>query len=90
MSEKDLISDIESKGVNCIEYIDPYETNNCIISMNYDDLEKNENYTHLEIHPSLILGALASCIPFPHHNQLPRNTYQSAMEASCWYSLYKL
>ena len=27
----------------------------------------------------MILGALASCIPFSHHNQSPRNTYQSAM-----------
>ena len=25
------------------------------------------------------IGTLASCIPFPHHNQAPRNTYQSAM-----------
>ena len=40
---------------------------------------KKVKYTHCEIHPSLMLGALASCIPFPHHNQSPRNTYQSAM-----------
>ena len=36
-------------------------------------------YTHCEIHPSTILGVLASTIPFPDHNQSPRNTYQSAM-----------
>jgi DNA-directed RNA polymerase II subunit RPB2 len=48
--------------------------------MNIDDVKcKKNEYTHCEIHPSLILGALASCIPFPHHNQSPRNTYQSAM-----------
>ena len=35
--------------------------------------------THSEMHPSMILGILASCIPFSHHNQSPRNTYQSAM-----------
>jgi hypothetical protein len=34
------------------------------------------NYTHCEIHPSTIFGVLASCIPFPEHNQAPRNTYQ--------------
>jgi DNA-directed RNA polymerase beta subunit len=28
----------------------------------------------------LVLGVLASCIPFPDHNQSPRNSYQSAME----------
>ncbi len=36
-------------------------------------------YTHCEIHPSTIFGVLASCIPFPDHNQAPRNTYQCAM-----------
>ncbi|KAE9452573.1 hypothetical protein C3L33_15516, partial [Rhododendron williamsianum] len=39
----------------------------------------SETYTHCEIHPSLILGVCASIIPFPDHNQSPRNTYQSAM-----------
>ena len=43
------------------------------------DHDKITGKTHCEVHPSLILGALASCIPFPHHNQAPRNTYQSAM-----------
>ncbi|KAF2401742.1 DNA-directed RNA polymerase II subunit RPB2 [Trichodelitschia bisporula] len=38
-----------------------------------------KNYTHCEIHPSMILGVCASIIPFPDHNQSPRNTYQSAM-----------
>ena len=33
----------------------------------------------MEIHPSTIFGVLASCIPFPEHNQSPRNTYQCAM-----------
>ena len=36
-------------------------------------------YTHCEIHPSMVLGVCASVIPFPDHNQSPRNTYQSAM-----------
>ena len=48
------------------------------------DREEGENaysrtYTHCEIHPSMILGVCASIIPFPDHNQSPRNTYQSAM-----------
>ena len=38
-----------------------------------------KTYTHCEIHPSMILGVCASIIPFPDHNQSPRNTYQSAM-----------
>jgi len=35
--------------------------------------------THLEIEPFTILGAVAGLIPYPHHNQSPRNTYQCAM-----------
>ena len=36
-------------------------------------------YTHMEIDPLTILGAVAGLIPYPHHNQSPRNTYQCAM-----------
>lgn len=67
-----------------IEYIDPDEQNNSMIAMkpsnlyNYD-LSYKYRYTHCEIHPSTIFGILASCIPFPEHNQSPRNTYQCAM-----------
>ena len=42
-------------------------------------INAKNNYSHCEIHPFLILGAIASTIPFPDHNQSPRNTYQSAM-----------
>ena len=60
-----------------IEYIDPFETSTLLISM--DKNIKSDKYTHCEIHPYLILGVIASTIPFPDHNQSPRNTYQSAM-----------
>ena len=32
-----------------------------------------------EIAPFTLLGACAGLIPYPHHNQSPRNTYQCAM-----------
>uniref|UniRef100_A0A1J3DA34 DNA-directed RNA polymerase subunit beta n=1 Tax=Noccaea caerulescens TaxID=107243 RepID=A0A1J3DA34_NOCCA len=35
--------------------------------------------THIEIEPFTILGVVAGLIPYPHHNQSPRNTYQCAM-----------
>ena len=60
-----------------IEYIDASEVENCLISMNND--KEDSKYTHYEIKPILIIGSLASCIPFLNHNQSPRNTYQSAM-----------
>tara|TARA_B110001469_G_C9647389_1_gene327999 strand:- start:1787 stop:5212 length:3426 start_codon:yes stop_codon:yes gene_type:complete len=72
--------DLLSGKYYCIDYIDIYEINNCLLATNIDDLKnKKNNYTHCEIHPSLILGVLASCIPFANHNQSPRNTYQAAM-----------
>ena len=80
----DLLTDTKiSEAV--IEYIDPEEQNFSMIAMKPTDLVKKENtnfiykFTHCEIHPSTIFGILASCIPFPEHNQSPRNTYQCAM-----------
>jgi len=63
-----------------IEFIDVEEMETCMVAMNISDLNNSEIvYTHSEIHPSLMLGICASMIPFPDHNQSPRNTYQSAM-----------
>jgi len=64
-----------------IEYIDSAEQNCSLICMKPSDLNNNtlQKFTHCEIHPSTIFGILASCIPFPEHNQSPRNTYQCAM-----------
>jgi DNA-directed RNA polymerase II subunit RPB2 len=76
ISWNSLLTSIIDIPEQCIEYIDMHEINGLLLSNNSETLI---NKTHCEIHPSLILGALASCIPFPHHNQAPRNTYQSAM-----------
>jgi DNA-directed RNA polymerase beta subunit len=62
-----------------IEYIDPEEQNYAMIAMKSKRDPVEAVYTHCEIHPSTIFGILASCIPFPEHNQAPRNTYQTAM-----------
>lgn len=63
-----------------VEYIDPDEEENIMVAMFPKDLQnKTIRYTHCEMHPSMIMGVCASSIPFPDHNQSPRNTYQSAM-----------
>ena len=63
-----------------LEYIDPEEQSWSMIATIPKDLINPNNklikYTHCEIHPSTMFGVLASCIPFPEHNQSPRNTYQ--------------
>jgi DNA-directed RNA polymerase II subunit RPB2 len=68
-------------GHSLIEYIDPGESETLYISMFPQDLvgPRGLDYTHCELHPSSILGTMASNIPFCDHNQSPRNTYQSAM-----------
>jgi DNA-directed RNA polymerase beta subunit len=70
--------DLVMKGV--IEYLDVEESNTSMIAMRPVNLEppldNRPHYTHLEIHPSLMLGVLAGSIPFSDHNQAPRNCYQ--------------
>ena len=60
-----------------VEYLDVNEENDANIAMYETDID--EATTHLEIEPFTILGAVAGLIPYPHHNQSPRNTYQCAM-----------
>lgn len=64
-----------------VEYLDVEEEDCSMIAMQPSDLGGgySTTFTHCEIHPSMILGICASVIPFPDHNQSPRNTYQSAM-----------
>ena len=61
-----------------IKYVDASEIENCVIAMKPEMLSKQYN-DYCEIHPSVMLGVMASIIPFPDHSQSPRNTYQSAM-----------
>ena len=77
---EDLILWKTPGGHHLIEYIDPGETEGTYIAMHYKDLLEDPMKTHVEIHPSCILGSLASNIPFPDHNQSPRNAYQCIME----------
>ncbi|KAM3288835.1 hypothetical protein P3S67_022265 [Capsicum chacoense] len=60
-----------------IEYLDVNEENNTLIALYEKDVTPET--THIEIEPFTILGVCAGLIPYPHHNQSPRNTYQCAM-----------
>jgi DNA-directed RNA polymerase II subunit RPB2 len=71
-----------------VEYVDVEEEEAAMVAMTVADLRAARAdparayaaaYTHCEVHPAMILGVCASIIPFPDHNQSPRNTYQSAM-----------
>lgn len=62
-----------------IEYLDVEEAETCLISGNITQLERDtlQQYTHCEIHPSLILGVMGLIIPFVEHNQAPRNLFSA-------------
>ena len=82
--EEGVDKNIDPKAI--IEYVDVNESNTSMICMTQDNLNENKksnyayyNYTHCEMHPSMILGVLASNIPFAEHNQAPRNLFQGAM-----------
>ncbi|KAJ3444575.1 intein-containing DNA-directed RNA polymerase iii subunit rpc2 precursor [Anaeramoeba flamelloides] len=80
------IKKVENKELNfndflqegLVEYLDVNESSNCNIALYDSDIIKGET-THLEIEPISILGVICGLIPYPHHNQSPRNTYQCSM-----------
>ncbi|MEM1834136.1 MAG: DNA-directed RNA polymerase subunit B [Thermosphaera sp.] len=71
MSFEDLVN----KGI--IEYLDPDEEENAYIALSVNEV--TQEHTHAEIWIPAILGITASIIPYPEHNQSPRNMYQAAM-----------
>jgi DNA-directed RNA polymerase subunit B len=73
---KKLLSWTDLLRMGVLEMIDANEEENCYVTLDDKDTKK---HTHLEVFPPAILGAGASIIPYPEHNQSPRNTYESAM-----------
>ncbi len=66
--------------MHIIEYIDCAEMSDprlCCIALPKIKVEKW--HTHAAIHPCTIYGIAAGALPFPHHNQSPRNTYAACM-----------
>lgn len=60
-----------------IEFLDVNEENDSFIACYESDITVQT--THLEIATFTLLGVCAGLVPYPHHNQSPRNTYQCAM-----------
>ncbi|KYQ57601.1 DNA-directed RNA polymerase III subunit RPC2, partial [Trachymyrmex zeteki] len=75
--ERNIISFEDFLYDGLIEYLDVNEENDSLIACTESEIK--ENTTHLEIAEFTILGVCAGLIPYPHHNQSPRNTYQCAM-----------
>ena len=61
-----------------------------MIAVRIKDFEYN-NYTHLEIHPSILLGVMGNQIIFPENNPLPRDLFscgQSKQAISVYHTNY--
>lgn len=54
-----------------LEYVDPYEHNECLIATFPEYIIPQT--THMEVHPSTMMGLMTSLIPYANHNQSPRN-----------------
>ena len=72
-----------------LEYIDASEENNALFAFRPDDKVKDggAQFTHSDIHPSLMFGVMGNLISFPENNQLPRNTF-SCSQSKQAVSLY--
>jgi DNA-directed RNA polymerase II subunit RPB2 len=81
------IDDYIKEGM--VEWVDALEEENMLIAMDSSYLRRqerqegiyilSEQYTHCEIHPSMMFGVCASFTPFANHNQATKATLQSAM-----------
>lgn len=85
-----------------IEFIDTAEEECSLIAIREEDVEqslakrsrgeKGKEYTHIEIHPSLMFGVMGNQIVFPENNQLPRDLFscgQSKQGVSLYHSNYQ-
>lgn len=71
-----------------LQYLDKSEESEFRVAAQLSDVKQelstqqhmsSDPFVYSEIHPSNILGVLASMIPLPERNQAPRNIYQTSM-----------
>lgn len=67
--------DLVKNGI--IEYLDAEEEENIYVALSLDKI--TSKHTHSELSTYTMLGICASLIPYPEHNQSPRNSYEAAM-----------
>ena len=70
---KDSTKMLENSAV--IEFIDTDESNTSLIMNTPSDMDPDLKYSHCEIHPCLLLGAVGFTIPYSNRSQAPRNVY---------------
>ena len=91
---KETVIDDLKNSTGVVEFLDIDEANTTLISTNYDTLKTNDfnSYTHMELHPSIIMGFIGFNIPYANRSQAPRNVYgtgQSKQAVGCYISNYR-
>uniref|UniRef100_A0A6C0D5V4 DNA-directed RNA polymerase n=1 Tax=viral metagenome TaxID=1070528 RepID=A0A6C0D5V4_9ZZZZ len=84
---------LEYKAI--IDYVDTNETENALIALNPEDLDKNilKKPTHMEIHESFIFGMMCNLINFPENNPATRNSFscgQSKQACSLYHTNHQV
>ena len=82
-----------NKNASIVDYIDATEEEGALIAATENELKQNKYYTHLEIHPSLMLGVMGNLIIYPEHNPVTRNSFscgQSKQAVSVYHSNYQM
>lgn len=62
-------------------------------SSSHNELRKGKQYTHVEIHPSLVMGVMGNQVCFPENNPVARNVFgcgQAKQAASLYHSNYQV
>ena len=75
-----------------LEYLDTSETEGALIAMDYEN-HHTMPFTHVEIHPSLMLGVMGNQVIFPENNQLPRDLFacgQARQAISLYHSNFQV
>jgi DNA-directed RNA polymerase beta subunit len=67
--ETKILSWKEMLNKEYVTYVDNSEIQNYVVAMDDNDLKKHKNDL-CEITPAMMLGVMASAIPFPDHNQV--------------------
>lgn len=76
-----------------VDYVDTSEEESALIATTKEDLLKSKWYTHMEIHPSLILGVMGNQVIYPETNPVTRSAFscgQSKQAVSMYHSNYQM
>ena len=77
-----------------IDLVDTSEFDGALIAMEYSQVTIPEfKHTHIEIHPSLVLGVIGNQLIFPEHNQCVRDVFgcgQTKQTVSLYHTNYNV